>query len=250
MSVALRTVEEPCGEVTALDASGPAMFGSAVAISADGTRLLVGGMNDSGGTGAAWIFRRVGNEWIQQGPKLTPNTAIGQTLFGMSVAMLDSSGSVVMIGAPGDNGSTGAVWAYTAKSNGGFVQQGPKLTASDEAGAGMFGYSIALSADGMTALIGGPYNSGFVGAAWVFTRTANTWSQQTADSWAVAKPAPERSASVWRCHQTERPPPSADWPTRATRARHGSSTAPTRRGRSVATRFASVAHGRWARPSR
>ena len=37
-----------------------------------------------------------------------------------------------------------------------FIQQGSKLTATDETGQGVFGDSVALSADGNTALIGGP----------------------------------------------------------------------------------------------
>ena len=37
---------------------------------------------------------------------------------------------------------------------------------------------MALSGDGNTALIGGPVDSGDTGAAWVFTRSGGTWSQQ------------------------------------------------------------------------
>ena len=58
------------------------------------------------------------------------------------------------------------------------IQQGSKLTGSGETGAGGFGSSVALSADGNTALIGGPYDNGGVGAAWVFTRSGSTWTQQ------------------------------------------------------------------------
>ena len=58
------------------------------------------------------------------------------------------------------------------------IQQGDKLTGSGESGAGKFGYSVALSADGNTALIGGPDDNGNVGAAWVFTRSGSTWTQQ------------------------------------------------------------------------
>ena len=36
------------------------------------------------------------------------------------------------------------------------VQQEPELTPNDEVGHGLFGYSVALSTDGSTALIGGP----------------------------------------------------------------------------------------------
>ena len=39
---------------------------------------------------------------------------------------------------------------------------------------------MALSADGNTALIGGPGDNSYVGAAWVFTRSGSTWTQQGA----------------------------------------------------------------------
>jgi hypothetical protein len=60
-----------------------------------------------------------------------------------------------------------------------FIQQGTKLTGSGETASSGFGWSVALSADGNTALIGGPdtNNSGH-GAAWVFTRSGSTWTQQ------------------------------------------------------------------------
>jgi len=59
-----------------------------------------------------------------------------------------------------------------------FIQQGAKLTGGGEAGSGEFGSSVALSADGNTALVGAPGDGGGVGAAWVFTRSGSTWTQQ------------------------------------------------------------------------
>jgi hypothetical protein len=59
-----------------------------------------------------------------------------------------------------------------------FFQDGLKITPSDEAGAGQFGTSLALSADGTTALVGGPDDGNGPGAAWVFTRTSSGWSEQ------------------------------------------------------------------------
>src|SRR5262249_58693821 len=61
-----------------------------------------------------------------------------------------------------------------------FVQQGAKLTGKEESGKGQFGDSVALSADGNTALIGGYGDNGAAGAAWVFTRSGTSWSQQGA----------------------------------------------------------------------
>jgi hypothetical protein len=37
---------------------------------------------------------------------------------------------------------------------------------------------VALSADGSTALIGGPEHARTLGAAWVFTRSGFAWTQQ------------------------------------------------------------------------
>ncbi|MBV8991363.1 MAG: hypothetical protein JO372_22620, partial [Solirubrobacterales bacterium] len=59
-----------------------------------------------------------------------------------------------------------------------FIQQGAKLAASDESGAGQFGASVALSEDGNTALSGGAADKSGAGAAWVFTRSGSTWTQQ------------------------------------------------------------------------
>src|SRR5262249_33659977 len=47
-----------------------------------------------------------------------------------------------------------------------------------ETGAGDFGYAVTLSSDGDTALIGGPGDNNEIGAAWVFTRSGSTWTQQ------------------------------------------------------------------------
>ena len=43
-----------------------------------------------------------------------------------------------------------------------------------------FGSSVALSADGNTALVGGDLDNNNVGAAWVFTRANGVWTQQGA----------------------------------------------------------------------
>jgi hypothetical protein len=40
------------------------------------------------------------------------------------------------------------------------------------------GISVALSADGNTAIVGGPFDNSNAGAAWVFTRNGGMWTQQ------------------------------------------------------------------------
>ena len=143
--------------------------------SADGDTALIGGPGDNGCTGAAWVFTRSGAVWSQQGEKLTGGGEIGEGEFGASVA-LSENGDTALIGGPEDDTATGAVWAFT-RSGGVWSQPGPKLTGGEE-GNSQFGVYVALSADGDTALIGGPGDNYDAGAAWVFTRSGGVWSQQ------------------------------------------------------------------------
>src|SRR5581483_11925544 len=58
-----------------------------------------------------------------------------------------------------------------------FNQQS-KLVGTGAVGVANQGYAVALSADGNTALVGGPADNGNLGAVWVYTRTNGIWSQQ------------------------------------------------------------------------
>jgi hypothetical protein len=57
-------------------------------------------------------------------------------------------------------------------------QQGSKLAGSDAVGSAFQGYSVAVSADGSTAIVGGYGDNFDTGAAWVFTRSGGQWSQE------------------------------------------------------------------------
>jgi len=154
--------------------SGNGQFGNSVALSADGSTALVGGAGDNDFLGAAWVFTRSGATWSQQGPKLTASGGVNTGSFGFEIA-LSGDGNTALVGTPYDNDDTGAAWAFT-RSAGVWSHQGPKLTASDETPFGDFGFSVALSGDGSTALVGGPYD-GSSGAVWAFARSGGTWSQ-------------------------------------------------------------------------
>ncbi len=155
---------------------GASQQGIHVAVSGDGNTALVGGWGDNGNMGAAWIYVRSGNQWIQQGSKLTGTGAIGAAQFGFSVA-LSFDGNTALIGGVGDNGGMGATWVFS-RSDSVWSQQGSKLMGLGMVGAGNQGFSVALSADGNTAFIGAPYDNFNVGAGWFFTRTAGVWTQQ------------------------------------------------------------------------
>jgi FG-GAP repeat len=155
---------------------GNGEFGVIVALSADGNTALVGGWYDNSRQGAVWVFTRSGGVWSQQGPKLTGGGETEGGGFGTSVA-LSADGDTALIGGPGDNGEKGAAWVFT-RSGSTWTQQGPKLTGGGETGDAWFGYTVALSGDGDTALIGGWLDNNWKGAAWMFTRSAGVWSQE------------------------------------------------------------------------
>jgi len=72
---------------------------------------------------------------------------------------------------PSSAGAVGAAWVFT-RSGGVWSQQGKKLVGTGAVGyAGPNqGFSVALSADGDTAIVGGPGDNSNAGAAWVFVQ--------------------------------------------------------------------------------
>jgi PKD repeat protein len=156
---------------------GTGEFGTSVALSADGNTALIGAPDDYGYAGAAWVFTRAGATWTQEGEKLVANDESGteESRFGSSVA-LSADGDTALIGGPDDNGRQGAAWVFT-RSSSSWTQQGAKLTGGGETGEDEFGSSVALSANGATALIGAPRDNEGVGAAWAYIRSGSTWTQ-------------------------------------------------------------------------
>ncbi|HWX45088.1 MAG TPA: hypothetical protein VNY52_07170 [Solirubrobacteraceae bacterium] len=177
---------------------GDARFGVSVAVSADGNTALIGGFEDHRGVGAAWVFIRTGGVWTLQRKLVTPTVgprreAIGHAVFGSSVA-LSADGNTALIGGYGDHRGVGAAWVFVRTGTAWTLQRkliaptaGPKRS---EQGEGLFGYSVALSDDGNTALVGAAYDDPAVcpslcviaptgvGAAWVFIREGGVWTEQ------------------------------------------------------------------------
>jgi len=157
-------------------AVGNAMQGASVALSGDGNTAIVGGYNDNHLSGAAWIFIRNGILWTQQEGKLVGTGAVGNAEQGRSVS-LSADGNTALVGGTGDSGWTGAVWVFT-RTGGVWTQQGQKLVGTGALGSATQGAAVCLSADGNTAIVGGPADNSDVGASWVYTRSANVWTQQ------------------------------------------------------------------------
>src|SRR5262249_13407643 len=59
-----------------------------------------------------------------------------------------------------------------------YSQQGSKLVGNGALGLASQGWSVALSGDGNTAIVGGPGDNSKAGAVWVFTPSGGVWAQQ------------------------------------------------------------------------
>jgi hypothetical protein len=163
--------------ITGTKETAEARFGHSVALSADGATALVGAPADEGGGGAAFVFVREGSSWSEQSPKLVGGgEEVGEGHLGGSVA-LSADGRTAVVGAPGDDGYVGGVWPFV-RSGSTWSRHGAKLTGGlEEAGVGHFGFSVALSADGATALVGARADAEDTGAAWSYARTDVGWAQ-------------------------------------------------------------------------
>ncbi len=193
--------------------------GNSISLSGDGMTMAVGAPFESGGSagingnqndnsvyaaGAVYVFTRQADSWTQQAYVKASNP--GQSdHFGSSVALSrdgntmavaahwESSAATGINGNQNDNSipqagavyvftRTGTTWtqqAYIKASNTGTAAKGTAPSEGDQ-----FGYSIALSGDGQTLVVGAITEDGeddsqqAAGAVYVFARTGSTWAQQ------------------------------------------------------------------------
>lgn len=103
--------------------------------------------------------------------RITPSGAVA-----MSAIALSSDGSTMVVSNSTHDG-IGAVWVFV-RTGSAWSQQGGLLYPSDVTGSSNVGRSVAISDDGNTIAFGSVADDSNVGAAWVFTRSEETWSQQ------------------------------------------------------------------------
>jgi hypothetical protein len=153
-------------QVTEFDGADGESFGNSVATSG---ATAVMGVVRPGLSGAAVVFVRAGDTWVQQAV-LTTEDGDPEDGFGRWVAI---SGDSIVIGAP----FYGSGAAYVFVRSGSQWTQQAKLEPGDA--TDVFGRSVAI--DGDTVLVGahGDGDEGIdAGAAYVFTRLNGGWFQQ------------------------------------------------------------------------
>jgi hypothetical protein len=158
-------------------------FGAvSLALSNDGNTALIG--NPSFSDGIVYVFVRTGTTWTQQAKIFNPDPEpLLFESFGVSVS-LSSDGNTALIGDGNsyinsvNSGSfyvyvrTGTTWTQQAKIS------NPEPNANSES----FGNSVALSADGNTAVIGNPLDDSTItniGSIYIYNRTGATWGLAT-----------------------------------------------------------------------
>ena len=87
-----------------------------VALSTDGSVVILGASNDNGGVGAAWVFTRSGGYWSQDKHLVGSGAAKA-----VPSASVDSS--VDMVGRSNDNSGAGAATVFTQRGGGSDSQE-------------------------------------------------------------------------------------------------------------------------------
>jgi hypothetical protein len=169
-------------KLVAPDGAAGDYFGWSVAISDDSYTGIVGAhqadVNGKVDAGAAYVFVRsfLGDVSFQQ--KLTGGEVAGAKL-GYSVALSDD-GNIALCGSIGHSGDQGISAIFTRSGTNWTHAQ--NFTSTDGAAGDIFGRSVALSADGSTALVGASRAhigaNPDQGAAYVFIKAGAIWNQQ------------------------------------------------------------------------
>ena len=172
--------------ISPTDASDGDSFGGAVALSADGKTLAVGALYDdvSGNAdqGSVTVYGRSGKSWTEE-KVLVSDSGNAEDWFGYSVA-LSADGNTLAVGAVyadvNGNKDQGAVSVF-ARSGGAWSLQ-KTLNISGGTAGDLFGYAVALSADGNTLAVGAisdDVNANVdQGSVSVFARTGAAWKEQ------------------------------------------------------------------------
>ncbi len=160
------------------------IFGSSVALSADGNTALVGSPQEDPAAGvdagSAYVFTRSGTTWTQQA-KLNGAETGGASGFGSAVDLSDD-GNLAVVGASGIFGAGLSGSAYVFRRSGGSWTQEDQLLASDGAANDQFGAAVSISGDGTTVLVGAYLDDESAvnnkGSVYAFTASGGVWSQE------------------------------------------------------------------------
>lgn len=137
----------------------------------------IAGIFAAGEKGAAYIFRRTGNEWRKQ-VKLVADDPTDDDRYGESVSIFRST-AIIGVSKDDDNKKNeGSAYVYVREGED--WRQQAKIVPDDLGGSDSFGEAVAIREN--TAVIGAPGHTPggvrFAGAAYIYVREGDTWRQQ------------------------------------------------------------------------
>jgi hypothetical protein len=150
-------------------------FGSSIAISRDGNTAIVGAPFESTGgdnAGSAYIFIRDSDGIWSQPAQIQGDNTGGGDQFGTRVA-ISGDGNTVIVGARyEDTGGTnaGSAYIFTRDSDGTWTEK-TRIKGNNTGNYDYFGISVAISGDGITAIVGASFEDtrgGNAGSAYIF----------------------------------------------------------------------------------
>ncbi|MBK8816965.1 MAG: hypothetical protein IPN42_16290 [Methylococcaceae bacterium] len=173
------------------NSTNPAWFGWSVAISKDGSTVMVGSSGIFtlyiGGfipvpvfhsCGDLPVYRKQGTQWVLEKLLSTPNVSVDD-MFGSSVS-LSHDGNRAIVGAQLTKCTSiadicGAAYIFERGTNGWTSPKRFVSTTTYDASQGYFGATTAISGDGLWAFVGAPGGD----TAWAFQRLAapTGWKQ-------------------------------------------------------------------------
>lgn len=159
------------GPRQATEVSGSAYQGTSVDIFE--STIVVGAYGCSSNAGCTIVYEFDGVSIWYQKQLLVGTGASDPARQGNSVSI---HGDTIAIGGYTDASSVGATWIFVRNASGLYTQQGNKLVGTGNTGSSLQGFSVSLWGDSVA--IGAPGDNSNMGAVWVFTRSAGTWSQQ------------------------------------------------------------------------
>jgi len=164
--------DTPLAELSASDSEGE--LGSSVAIS--GSTVVAGAPREDDAEGIAYMFGASEGSWSQQAALTAAADHEVGSLFGAVVAI---SGTTMVVGAPGDNGSpAGKAFVLTYSEAKSSWSEPVELAPGETGHESNFGFSVAIS--GSTVVVGAPGENGDpAGRAYVFTGSGASWSRPT-----------------------------------------------------------------------
>ena len=180
----------PWSQAATLTASGgddDDQFGISVAVSGD---TVVVGAHQRESNGVAYVFTKPGDSWVatSTAAKLTAPGGGADGEFGISVAVDEYT---IVVGARGDDSpadddtpailNSGSAYVFTKPGDSWVATStAAKFTASDGADNDELGISVAI--DGNTVVVGAKGHERKQGAAYVFTKTGDAWTDSTETS--------------------------------------------------------------------